>query len=156
MKKALLFIFLSLIFTQCALFKGKRTIQDPLFDFYKTDPPKHTQASLRLTEKARDQLLKGNDAMAIDNLNKALSVDPTNPFAYYFLAKIQTQRNQHREALGLLEKTRHYSADFHFWKAQSHLLSAINYKALGLFKPMNFHLKKAKEFDPEIDLNNTD
>ncbi len=147
-------LFLTL--NHCALFKGKKTIDDPLIDFYRNDPPKHTLASLRLTEKGRGQIREGDKAIAMESLNKALSIDPVNPFAYYFLARIHSDRNEYRESLGLLEKTRQYSTKFPFWKARSHLLSAFNYRALGLFKQMNFHLKKAREFDPEIDLDDID
>lgn len=158
LRRTLLLFSLSLFLTlnHCALFKGKRTLNDPLIDFYKNEPPKHTLASLRLTEKGRGQIDEGDKEIAMESLNKALSIDPINPFAYYFLAKIHSDRHEHRESLGLLEKTRQYSTKFPFWKAQSHLLSAFNCRALGLSKQMNFHLKKAKEFDPEIDLDDID
>jgi len=148
-------LVLLLTLNQCALFRGK-SIDSPLADFYKQSPPAHTQAALRITEKGREELKDDQYDVAIEKLNRALVIDPYNPFAYYFLALANYKQQQHRKSLGFLTKAKQFSRPFPFWRAQSYHLTGLNWKALGNIKRANFHFKKARQLGPKIDFETPD
>ncbi len=56
-------------------------------------------ASLRVTEQARKQLAKGSIDAAVRSLTQAVSIDPADPFAYYFLGRAHFERKNYRQAL---------------------------------------------------------
>jgi len=63
----------------------------PVASLYPTEsirtPPARAQASLRLTEQARELIAAGKADEAIRTLEKALNLDPQNSRSYYFLAE---------------------------------------------------------------------
>ena len=154
--KVSLLMVLIFFLNGCAILQPKKSINDPLIDFYREEPPKHTVASLKLAERAREYITEKKYQLAMHYLNRSLTIDPNNPFAYYFLAKIHTLKGENKKSLGLLVKAKHFFADLPFWKAQSYKLSGGNWKSLGNVKAMKIHYKKAREFDPEIDLGDLD
>jgi tetratricopeptide (TPR) repeat protein len=56
-------------------------------------------ASLRVTEQARKQLAKGAVDAALRSLTQAVSIDPGDPFAYYFLGRAHFERRNYQQAL---------------------------------------------------------
>lgn len=152
LKKPIIFwILLALILNHCSILRPKKTVYDPLIDFYEMEPSEHTKAALNLTQQARDQINKHHDALAIENLNRALSIDAYNPFSYYFLGLIYYRKREHKKSLAFLRKANQLSQEFPFWKAQAHFLSGLNWKALGETTKAQFHLKQAKTIAPDID-----
>jgi tetratricopeptide (TPR) repeat protein len=55
-------------------------------------------ASLRVTEQARLELAKGDANTALRDLGRAVSIDPGNPFAYYYLGRTYLTRNDYAQA----------------------------------------------------------
>ena len=147
-----LFLLSFALLSSCSFLAPKKSIDDPLKDFFEDSPPKYVEASLGLTEKGREELKKENFALATEHFNKALTLDPYNPFAYYFLGSLSYQRKNYQESLGFLYKTIQFSKKFLFWKSQAYLLSGLNWKALNNRKMAKTYFKKAKLIDPKIDL----
>jgi hypothetical protein len=56
-------------------------------------------ASLRLTEEGRKQLADGQTDEAMRTLARAVSVDPGDAFAYYYLGRAHLQRKNYEQAL---------------------------------------------------------
>jgi TolA-binding protein len=56
-------------------------------------------ASLRTTEQARQELAKGSIDGAMRTLARAVSIDPGNPYAYFFLGRAYAARRDFGEAL---------------------------------------------------------
>ncbi len=56
-------------------------------------------ASLRTTEQARQELAKGSIDSAMRTLARAVSIDPGNPYAYFFLGRAYAARRNFDEAL---------------------------------------------------------
>ena len=142
----LLFFFL----TSCALFRPAASIDDPLLNFYSSTPAAHTQAALRLTEKARAELHAEKKEMATEHLQKALTIDPQCPFPYYFLAVSAHHNGDYKKSNGFLEKAKQLFTPFPFWKAQSYHLAGQNFEKMGDKKMANAQFKKAKEIDPNL------
>ncbi len=144
-----LFILLLSVFG-CALFRPAVSTDDPLLNFYPDTPPAHTQAALKLTEKAREELRATHYDVATEHLQKALMIDPQCPFPYYFLAVISHQAGDFKKSNGFLEKAKQLSFPFPFWRAQSYTLSGQNFESLGNKKMARMEIKKAKEIDPNL------
>ncbi len=56
-------------------------------------------ASLRTTEEARRELAKGSIDDAMRTLTRAVSIDPGNPYAYFFLGRAYAARHDFGQAL---------------------------------------------------------
>jgi hypothetical protein len=61
-------------------------------------------ASLRLTEEARKQLAAGDTDDAMRMLGRAVSIDSSNPFEYFYLARVYIVRKNYRQALTFLKR----------------------------------------------------
>lgn len=61
------------------------------------DPARAT--SLRLTERARERLSAGHANDAVRMLAQAVSIDPSNPYAYFFLGRAYLLKNNYPQAL---------------------------------------------------------
>jgi Tetratricopeptide repeat len=62
-----------------------------------SDPARAT--SLRLTERARERLSAGHANDAVRMLAQAVSIDPSNPYAYFFLGRAYLLKNNYPQAL---------------------------------------------------------
>ncbi|HTW87030.1 MAG TPA: hypothetical protein VMD75_03385 [Candidatus Binataceae bacterium] len=69
---------------------------DPLIE--KTLDPS-LSASLRITEEARQQIGENHDDEAIRTLGRALSIDASNPYAYFYLGRAWLMKRNYNQAL---------------------------------------------------------
>lgn len=61
-------------------------------------------ASLRQTEQARQELSDGKLDEALRSLSPAVSIDPGNPFAYFYLGRVYMQRKNFAQALTFFKR----------------------------------------------------
>jgi len=61
-------------------------------------------ASLRITEQARIQLLAGKVDDAIRDLTRALSVDPSDPYAYLYLGRAYLSKRNNSQAMTFFKR----------------------------------------------------
>ena len=61
-------------------------------------------ASLRLTEEARKDLAKGRTDAALRSLARAVSIDPGDPFEYYYLGRAHFLRKNYQQALTFFQR----------------------------------------------------
>ncbi|HVC43409.1 MAG TPA: hypothetical protein VND20_01220 [Candidatus Binataceae bacterium] len=61
-------------------------------------------ASLRVTEAARKELIAGHADNAIRDLGRAVSIDPGDPFEYFYLGRSYMAENNYDQALTFLER----------------------------------------------------
>src|SRR5579871_2171315 len=66
-------------------------------------------ASLRITDQARDEILKNRDGDAIETLTRAVSIDGSNPYAYFYLGRAYLGKKNYDQALTFLTR-----AETHF------------------------------------------
>jgi hypothetical protein len=78
--------------------------QGPLTDEIKHADNPALMASLRQTEQARKELAAGNLDEALRSLNGAVSIDPSNPFAYFYLGRSYAARKDFPQALTFFKR----------------------------------------------------
>jgi hypothetical protein len=61
-------------------------------------------ASMRLTEQARRELAQGAGDVAMRDLSHAVSIDPGNPFEYYYLGRVYLSRKNYAQALTFFQR----------------------------------------------------
>lgn len=133
MRYSLLFIIFFLV--SCSIFKIRSSTDDTLLDFYNEEPAAYTQTSLRVTENARESIHARRYDDAVEQLNKALSIDPHNPFAYYFLGICYYEKKEHKRSNHFLEKAEQLFSsskmiDGKLWKTKIHELRSLNQEKL--------------------------
>ncbi len=89
------------------------------------------QVSLHLTREGQEALLRGALLEASNRLTKAIDLDPTNPFPFYYLGEIHYQRSQYQQSLTFLEKAKGLFRNNHTWLSKVYALMGVNYEALG-------------------------
>ena len=105
-------------------------------------------ASIELTVQARTTLESGSVDEAVSMLEKAIALHPSNPYAYYFLAKARFARDEYPQALPLLGKAELYLQDNFLWLSWVHTLRGRTYEAL--FRPVEAktEYQRAIHLDP--------
>jgi tetratricopeptide (TPR) repeat protein len=79
-------------------------------------------ASLSLARRGRDLLDQGRTDEAISVLEKAIVLHPSNPYAYYFMARARFIQNETGQALALLAKAEIFFRDTPPWLSRVYLL----------------------------------
>jgi hypothetical protein len=80
-------------------------------------------ASLRLTEDARKQLVNGGTDDAMRELGRAVSIDPGNAYAYFFLGRGYLLRKNYEQALTFFRR-----AEMGFAASQDWLGATLGYE----------------------------
>jgi tetratricopeptide (TPR) repeat protein len=94
--------------------------------------PPQRAASLRLTEQGRKLLEAGDAARAVSRFERTISIDSTNPYGYFYLAKAQHRLGRHKESLNFLDVAESRLAGEPFWLSEVHALRGENFRALGM------------------------
>jgi hypothetical protein len=80
-------------------------------------------ASIRLTESARKELAAGSSDAALRDLARAVSIDPSNSFAYYYLGRAYLSRRNYSQALTFFQR-----AELGFGKRPDWLGETLSYE----------------------------
>jgi tetratricopeptide (TPR) repeat protein len=84
------------------------------------------RASLAVVEEGRGYLLSGRTREASTRFQRALQIDPTNGFAYYWLGRARIQSGDARGAVGVLQKAETLLGPYPQWRRQAaDLLASI-------------------------------
>jgi len=69
-------------------------------------------ASLRVTDQARDEILRHHEGDAIQTLTRAISIDGSNPYAYFYLGRAYLGKKDYDQALTFLTRAEtHFGAN---------------------------------------------
>ncbi len=83
--------------------QGLQVSDHPLdVEIAKSDPAR--AASLRIVEKARQQLAAGDTDAALRSLTSANSIDPSNPWLYFYLGRGQFKRKNYDQAITFFQR----------------------------------------------------
>ncbi len=104
--------------------------------------------SLRLTEEGRKLLGTGEYLKALNKLEKTISIDSTNPYSYYYLARVHHQLTHYRESLNFLDVAESLLSEESIWLAQVFALKGRNFQILGSFERADASYVQALKLDP--------
>lgn len=94
------------------------------------DPGAGTSArsvSQRIVEEGKGHLIAGNLDVAADRFERALRIDPTNGFAYFYLGRTRYETGDRDGALGMLDKAEALLGPYPVWRARvARLQAALN------------------------------
>jgi hypothetical protein len=72
--------------------------------------PPNVAAALRLIEDARQQMERGAYDAALDRLERAVAIDPTSAYGYYFLARVHFLKKNYDQAIAFAGRAAALSA----------------------------------------------
>ena len=96
------------------------------------------EASFSLTAQAKGQISEGKLDEALSILQKAIALFPSNPYAYYYLAKVRYLQGDYLKTLPPLGKAELYLKKEVLWLSWVYDLRGRSYEAL-------FQLDEARE-----------
>ena len=94
--------------------------------------PPQRAASLRLTEEGRKLIDAGAPAKGLQRLEQSITIDSTNPYGYFYLAKAHHKLGRYKESLNFLDVAESRLAAEPYWLAEVHALRGENFRALGM------------------------
>jgi hypothetical protein len=109
------------------------TLPSPL-DTIRPGTPPNVAAATRLTEAARIRLTAGDDAAALDQLERAIAIDPNNAYAYFFLAQLHLRTGSYDQAIAFADRAAGLSVSGGpQWTCRAWVLQGSAYEAAGRF-----------------------
>jgi len=116
----------------------------PLIAMIRPTTPPHVAAATRMVEDAREELAAGEADSAVEKLERAIAVDPNNPYAYYYLAETHFSRGAYDQAVVFADKAALLSARIDStWLSRSHCLQGRIFEASGRFADARLSYQKA-------------
>ncbi|MBI3597730.1 MAG: tetratricopeptide repeat protein [Nitrospirae bacterium] len=115
-----------------------------------TDPSQTGQqeASLQLTDEGRQLLASGRLDEAVSVFQKAISLYPSNPYAYYYLGQARYLKRDYAQSLAPLRQAELYLSDNPAWLARVYALRGQIDEALSQLNEARNQYQKALSFDP--------
>jgi len=98
------------------------------------DTPPNVAAATRLTEAARLRLTAGDDAAALEELERAIAIDGGNPYAYFFLASLHLRHRTYDQAIAFAHRAASLSDPAApEWASRAYALQGSAYESAGRF-----------------------
>ncbi len=105
-------------------------------------------ASFRSAADGREALEKGDLAGAEDLLEKALGLDPANPFSYLYLADVRMRRGDLRQSLVFLDKAEIYFRGHPYWLGEVYARKGLCWEKLGSPAEARRAFRRSLGYDP--------
>jgi len=113
-----------------------------------TTPP-NVVAALRLIEDGRQQMRQDRYDQAIDRFERAVAVDPTNAYGYYFLAQLHSLTKKYDQAIAFAGRAITLSARTdRVWQARAYALQGAVFENVGRYPDARKAYQKAIAADP--------
>jgi tetratricopeptide (TPR) repeat protein len=119
------------------------TVEEP-----PAEAPAHRTASFRMAADGYRALRNGQLQEAEDKLEKALSVDPRNPFCYLYLAEIRFREEDIRQALILLNQAEVLFQGHPYWLGEVYTREGQYWEELNAWDRAREAYGKALEHNP--------
>jgi predicted negative regulator of RcsB-dependent stress response len=114
--------------------------------------PPNVAAALRLIEDGRQEMKNQNYNKALDRFERALTIDPTNAYGYYYLAQLHFLQKDYDQALAFAGRAAVLSAHTDpMWLGRVYALQGAVFEAVGRFPDARNSYRQAIAVDP----NNT-
>lgn len=124
-------------------------IDKPLTELIQPETSPQRAASLRLTEDGKAYLQSGNLIKASEALEKAITIDTSNPYAYYYFARLRSEKGEYKQSLGLLSKAEILFKDNQFWLSNVYSLMGRNHESLFQYNDAQKKYEQALKLNEE-------
>ena len=124
-------------------------IDKPLTELIQPETSPQRAASLRLTEDGKAYLQSGNLIKASEALEKAITIDTSNPYAYYYFARLRSEKGEYKQSLGLLSKAEILFKDSQFWLSNVYSLMGRNHESLFQYNDAKKRYEQALKLNEE-------
>jgi len=96
--------------------------------------PPNIAAATRLAEAARIRLAAGDDAAALEQLERAIAIDSGNPYAYFFLAMLHLRHRTYDQAIAFADRAASLSEPgAPAWASRAYALQGNAFESVGRF-----------------------
>ena len=124
-------------------------VDKPLTELIQPETSPQRAASLRLTEEGKAYLQSGNLIKASEALEKAITIDTSNPYAYYYFARLRSEKGEYKQSLGLLSKAEILFKDNQFWLSNVYSLMGRNHESLFQYNNAKKRYEQALKLNEE-------
>ena len=107
------------------------------------------EASVELTDQGRRHLAAGRIQEAVSLFQKAISIQPKNPYAYYYLGRARYLQKEYSQALAPLGQAELYLARDAAWRARVYALRGLIHEARIDYAQARTQFEKALGLDPQ-------
>jgi len=109
----------------------------------------NTAAALRMIDKSRILIDQQKYEEALDNLERAVSVDPANFYGYYYLAKAHREAHDYSQAIAFANRATALGARAErVWLARAYTLQGEIFEQVGRFSDARAAYQRAFNADP--------
>lgn len=106
-------------------------------------------AALRLIEDGRQQMKQGGYDQALDRFERAVAIDPTHAYGYYFLAQLHYLKKHYDQAIAFSSRAVVLSARTdRIWLGHVYSLRGAVFEDVGRYPDARKAYQKAVEADP--------
>ncbi|MGD9764091.1 MAG: tetratricopeptide repeat protein [Candidatus Binatia bacterium] len=97
--------------------------------------PANVAAATRLADAGRNRLAAGDDAIALEQLERAVAIDPSNAYAYFFLAELHFRHRTFDQAIAFADRAADLSdaGGAPQWTGRAYALQGKAFEAAGRF-----------------------
>ncbi|MEO8602422.1 MAG: tetratricopeptide repeat protein [bacterium] len=96
--------------------------------------PPNVAAATRLAEAAGIRLAAGDDAAALEQLERAIAIDSGNPYAYFFLATLHLRNRTYDQAIAFAERAASLNRPgAPEWTSRAYALQGNAFESAGRF-----------------------
>jgi hypothetical protein len=112
--------------------------------------PPNVAAATRLVDTARERIAAGDTGTALDQLERAIALDPTNPYAYCYLAQVHLSHRDYAQAIAFAERAATLSVSrAPQWASRAYTLQGNAFEAIGRFADARAAYGRAVEIVPD-------
>jgi tetratricopeptide (TPR) repeat protein len=106
----------------------------PLLETINTNTAPNVAAATRLVDASRAQMAGGDYGAALEQLERAIVIDPNNPYAYYYLAELHLMHHTYDQAIAFADRAASLSeARAPAWASRAYTLQGNAFEAAGRF-----------------------
>ncbi len=121
----------------------------PLLDTIDENTAPHVAAATRLAHEGRLRAAAGEYDAALEHLELAITVDPANAYAYYFLAEVHLSRGTYDQAVAFAERAAALSTGrAEAWLSRAYALQGRAFEAAGCLPEARRAYQRAVETEP--------
>ncbi len=119
-------------------------------DTIRATTPPNVAAATRLADAGRTRLAAGDDAGALEQLERAIATDPNNGYAYFFLAELHLGHRSYDQAIAFAERAASlHAAAAPQWAARAYALQGAAFEAAGRFADARGAYARAVRLAPD-------